>query len=693
MNLNSAYKSPTNSNMINTAPTQSPLYPIGPLGCNAPGGRCSGVPVGTNNAPLTTIDTNLILYPITFIDGILYLPSNYNDPQYFSSSTIESHWQNESQFLNINSQNCEQFRNNLLVGEHSLNLDLTNIQLPYTVYYYLNHPFPGKMNITKDGVGVQVHQQPLTSMSNGVTQTNPSALILKNNNNTFNDFNKSINTIFIDVNGRPFIYSNIISFDDINDGSVPQPGSSIISPCGSNANVSHIIHHFDVDFLNKFTNNTSCISPSSTFAPAPGPGRAPAPGPGRAPAPAPAPATYPLNTPTFTIDNLRMMITNLLSSNPDIPTAITSLKGYITTLSNIYASNPTQQNVEVYNLTIIFINYLNNALKYLGLNDLTNAISNLNYALITDSKLYLNISNPTASPMSASTPTPSFAPAPFNPIPGTMFSTPSPSSKTPSLSSKSPITSNLNVENLRLMISNLLGPNPDIPTAVFSLKTFIQQASGIYSSVPDANNLEIYNLIITFISLLNSALDDLNSNQIASAVKNLNSALSIDSALYVYLFSKNNNKAAQTINNHQVLSTNSLTTVIANLKSNAPDINGAIITIDTDMNLLVNDFRSIVANDPQNSLIPQLNLMINNILFYCEKARLDLLSSPVNIANAIHDLNNAIYINTQMIQYIQSNGNSNVSKQSLYPQGGQQCGNNLQNTQSRGNWSNSPYGR
>jgi tetratricopeptide (TPR) repeat protein len=627
---------------------QIPVDPIGPYGCNAPGGKCDispvAGPVGSNNAPVTTIDTNLILYPKVFIDGILYLPSKYNDPQYFSSATIESHWTNESQFLNINSQNCEQFRNNLLVGEHSMNIELANINLPYTIYYYLNSIFPGKINVTKDGV----------------TQGNSSALIMKNNNNsnTSADFGKSINTVFIDVNGKPFIYSNIISFDDIE-------AIDNQAPSGSTTNVSHIIHHFDMDFLNRFINTKkSCKVPTSS----PSPAYVPAPTP--VSVPAPAPSTYPLNTPTFTIDNLRMMITNLLSTNPDVPTAITSLTSYIATLSNIYASNPTKNNVDVYNLTVIFINYLNNALKYLKLNDITNATSNLNYALITDSKLYLNLVStaPAASPTSVPVSVPSSVP--FSPIPSTIFS--SIPTYTPSavVSSVPSVSSNLNVENLRLMISNLLGPNPDIPTAVFSLKSFIQQASSIYSMVPNMNNLEIYNLIITFISLLNKALDDLNSNRIADAVKNLNSALSIDSALYVYLFSGNNYYyKSNNIQNRPSMMVNSLPSIIANLKSVSPDINGSITTIDTDMNLLVNDFRSIVANDPQNPLIPQLNLMINNILFYCEKARLDLLSSPVNIANAIHNLNNAIYINTQLIKYIQSKGNTSVSTQSQYPQG------------------------
>jgi len=646
------------------AASNSAVLVGGEWGCL--GGRCgtpsASAPVGSKNAPVTTIDTNLVLYPKVYIDGILYLPSKYNNSQYFSSATIESHWTNESQFLNINSQNCEQFRNNLLVGEHSMNVDLANIKLPYTIYYYLNSLFPGKINVTKDGV----------------SQGNSSSLILKNNNNsnTSADFGKSVNTLFIDVNGKPFIYSNIISFDDIEavDSQIPT-SSFVTSPSGSTTNVSHIIHHFDMDFLNRFTNSSgSCKAPMSAPAPAfgPSPAYAPAPAPAPAPvhAPAPTPSSYPLNTATFTIDNLRMMITNLLSTSPDVPSAITSLTAYIATLSNIYASNPTQSNVDVYNLTVIFINYLNNALKYLKLNDITNAVSNLNYALITDSKLYLNLVSgapaPAASPMSAHVNAP--APMPFSPIPGAMFSAPvsAPPTRVPSAPS---VSSNLNVENLRLMISNLLGPNPDIPTAVFSLKSFIQQASSIYSMVPNGNNLEIYNLIITFISLLNKALDDLNSNRIADAVKNLNSALSIDSALYVYLFSGNSYYYKNSnVQNRPSMMANSLPAIIANLKSNSPDINGSITTIDTDMNLLVNDFRSIAANDPQNPLIPQLNLMINNILFYCEKARLDLLSSPVNIANAIHDLNNAIYINTQLIKYIQTNGNSAVSTQSQYPQ-------------------------
>jgi small nuclear ribonucleoprotein (snRNP)-like protein len=158
-------------------------------------------------------------------------------------------------------------------------------------------------------------------------------------------------------------------------------------------------------------------------------------------------------------------------------------------------------------------------------------------------------------------------------------------------------------------------------------------------------------------------LDDLKSNNIANAIKNLNSALSIDAALYVYLFSGNsyyyNNNTQQKMNNRPTLIANSLPSVIANLKSASPDINGSINSIDTDMNLLVNDFRTIVANTPNNPLIPKINLMINNILFYCEKARLDLLSNPVNIANAIHDLNNALYINGQMINFIKNGGVDN----------------------------------
>jgi tetratricopeptide (TPR) repeat protein len=646
-----------------SAVSNSAVLVGGERGCL--GGRCgtpsASVPVGSNNAPVTTIDTNLVLYPKVYIDGILYLPSKYNNYQYFSSATIESHWTHESQFLNINSQNCEQFRNNLLVGEHSMNVDLANIKLPYTIYYYLNSLFPGKINVTKDGV----------------PQGNSSALILKNNNNnnTSADFGKSVNTLFIDVNGKPFIYSNIISFDDIEavDSQIPT-SSFVTSPSGSSANVSHIIHHFDMDFLNRFTNSSgSCKAPTRAPAPVSGPSPAYAPAPAPVSVPAPAPSSYPLNTATFTIDNLRMMITNLLSTSPDVPSAITSLTAYIATLSNIYASNPTQSNVDVYNLTVIFINYLNNALKYLKLNDITNAVSNLNYALITDSKLYLNLVSNTPAPSASPAPAPAPANRPFSPIPGAMFSAPvsAPPTRVPSVPS---VSSNLNVENLRLMISNLLGPNPDIPTAVFSLKSFIRQASSIYSMVPNGNNLEIYNLIITFISLLNKALDDLNSNRIADAVKNLNSALSIDAALYVYLFSGNSYYYKNSnVQNRPSMMANSFPAIIANLKSNAPDINGSIVTIDTGMNLLVNDFRSIAANDPKNPLIPQLNLMINNILFYCEKARLNLLSSPVNIANAIHDLNNAIYINTQLIKYIQTNGSYGVSKQPLYSQVGQSC--------------------
>ena len=66
--------------------------------------------------------------------------------------------------------------------------------------------------------------------------------------------------------------------------------------------------------------------------------------------------------------------------------------------------------------------------------------------------------------------------------------------------------------------------------------------------------------------------------------------------------------------------------------------------IDNNINMkkLVNDFMSIVSGNPNNPLVPKLNVMINNILYYCEKARLDLLSAPPKINNAINNLNSAI---------------------------------------------------
>ena len=642
MNYSSAYNVSTSTSPETLNPNMTP-----------------SVPVGINSGPVTSLNSNLILQPKVYIDGILYLPPNYNNLQYFSSSTIQSNWNNENRFLNISSQNCEQFRNKLLIGEHSINIELTQIKLPYIVYYYLNNTNPGKIVVTDSSKnnssnhasGSAYYSQP----------SSPTTLILKNNNNTNQNFGKSINTLFIDINGKPFIYSNIISFDDVEsvDTGLPQ-NTFVSSPTGSNStNVSHIIHHFDMDFLNQYTGDSTCSTPYGV--PSPAPAFTPAPAPAPAFAPAPAPASYPLNTNEFTIDDLRKMILNLMGSEPDTATAINKLTNYIRKLSDVYSSNPNKDNVEVYNLTVIFINYLNNGLNYLKMNDMTNAISNLNYALITDSKLYLKVI--ASVPVSVPAPTPAPASVPFNVTPSILFSSPIavPVTYAPITS---PVSSNLNVENLRMMISNLLGPKPDIPTAIYSLNIFIQEASSVYSTVPNKNNLELYNVIITFISLLNSALDDLKSNNIANAIKNLNSALSIDAALYVYLFSGNsyyyNNNTQQKMNNRPTLIANSLPSVIANLKSSSPDINGSINSIDTDMNLLVNDFRTIVANSPNNPLIPKINLMINNILFYCEKARLDLLSNPINIANAIHNLNNALYINGQMINFIKNGADNSV---------------------------------
>ena len=193
---------------------------------------------------------------------------------------------------------------------------------------------------------------------------------------------------------------------------------------------------------------------------------------------------------------------------------------------------------------------------------------------------------------------------------------------------------------------------------LYSLNIFIQEASSIYSTVPDKNNLELYNVIISFISFLNSAMNDLKSNNKADAIKNLNSALSIDAALYVYLFSGEsayyNTNTKQKMTNRSILTLNSIPSVIANLRGSSPDLNSAIGSIDTDTNLLVNDFRIIVANNEKEELVSSLSRMINNILFYCEKARMGMLSSPLNIEKSIHNLENAMYINGEMIKEIKS---------------------------------------
>jgi len=169
MNYSSAYNEDSSASRETINPNATPSTPI-----------------GINSGPVTTLNTNLILQPKVYIDGILYLPPNYNNPQYFSSTTIQSNWNNESKFLNITSQHCEQFRNNLLIGENSINVEITQIKLPYVVYYYLNNTNPGKIIVTdnrkndpwKHDSGRAFYSQ----------ASSPTTLTFKNNNNTNQNF-------------------------------------------------------------------------------------------------------------------------------------------------------------------------------------------------------------------------------------------------------------------------------------------------------------------------------------------------------------------------------------------------------------------------------------------------------------------------------------------------------------------------
>ena len=120
----------------------------------------------------------------------LYLSNNYNSSSYFTSSDYSKLNVSNISYYNINSQNAEEYRDNLVVGMFPLIIDIQNISLPYTIYYYYDNPATGAAKITKNGTAI-------TS--------------LQLNNNT-NNFGTALNAIHININGVPSVVHSRIIF-------------------------------------------------------------------------------------------------------------------------------------------------------------------------------------------------------------------------------------------------------------------------------------------------------------------------------------------------------------------------------------------------------------------------------------------------------------------------------------------------
>jgi hypothetical protein len=120
----------------------------------------------------------------------LYFSNNYNSASYFTSADYNK--LNNSNILSykINSQNAEKYRDSLVVSVFPLTIDIINIPLPYTVYYYYNNPSNGVAKITNNGTAV-------------------TSLQLNNNKN---DFGTVINAIHFNTNGLPSIVHSQMYF-------------------------------------------------------------------------------------------------------------------------------------------------------------------------------------------------------------------------------------------------------------------------------------------------------------------------------------------------------------------------------------------------------------------------------------------------------------------------------------------------
>ena len=120
----------------------------------------------------------------------LYLSNNYNSSSYFTSTDYNKLNISNISYYNINSQNAEEYRDNLVVGMFPLIIDIQNISLPYTIYYYYDNQATGAAKITKNGTAI-------TS--------------LQLNNNT-NNFGTILNAIHINRNGLPSVVHSRIIF-------------------------------------------------------------------------------------------------------------------------------------------------------------------------------------------------------------------------------------------------------------------------------------------------------------------------------------------------------------------------------------------------------------------------------------------------------------------------------------------------
>ena len=84
----------------------------------------------------------------------VYLMNNYNSASYFTSADYNKIDNSHIISYKINSQNAEKYRDSLVVSMFPLTIDIINIPLPYTVYYYYNNPANGVAKITNNGTAV-----------------------------------------------------------------------------------------------------------------------------------------------------------------------------------------------------------------------------------------------------------------------------------------------------------------------------------------------------------------------------------------------------------------------------------------------------------------------------------------------------------------------------------------------------------
>jgi Thrombospondin type 1 domain len=120
----------------------------------------------------------------------VYLSSNYNSATYFTSSDYNKIDNSKISPYEINAQNAEQYRDNLVVGLFPLTIDIQSITLPYTIYYYYDNPSNGVVKIIKNGMNI-------------------TSLQLNNNPNNFGNI---LNAIIFNTNGVASIVHSYLYF-------------------------------------------------------------------------------------------------------------------------------------------------------------------------------------------------------------------------------------------------------------------------------------------------------------------------------------------------------------------------------------------------------------------------------------------------------------------------------------------------